>query len=105
MTLTLVYSNELQQTNNTGIIPKNHFSIIEITGSINENWYWYGYLYFMIDNENLGNRNPIIDNVSLRKNGYIYLPKHNFDYKILFIPKIWLLNVIPKLILNINMAK
>lgn len=104
MALTLVYSNDLGVTNLSGVIPKNHLAIIEVNGTINPSWHQYGYLYFLADDANLGNRNPMIQSASLRDKGYIYLPKHNYDYKVLFIPKIWLTNVSPKLTLNINIS-
>jgi hypothetical protein len=104
MNLTLAYSNDLGITNLTGIIPKNHFSIIEVSGNIDPDWHHYGYLYFLADDVSLGNRNPTAESASLRDNGYFYLPKHSYDYKILFIPKIWLLNVVPKLTLDVNIS-
>ena len=100
--LTLTGSFELNQTGiNSGLITSNNACLVEIDNInvIPENWYNLGYLTVVIEDEDLGNRNPKVDDFSLSRDGYLYIPNFNLDYRILYYPKVWLLkiNPIPKI--------
>ena len=96
--LTLTGSYEVNQTGiNSGLITSNNACLVEIDNInlIPENWYKLGYLTVVIEDEDLGNRSPRVDDFSLSRDGYLYIPNFNLDYRILYYPKVWLLKISP----------